>query len=64
MPAFIRPEFFDIFGLAVFLFLGIVSLRSLWTKQPLSKRILLVILTIAILGLAVDGAIVFLVYLF
>ena len=52
-----KPEFFDIFGLFVFVFLFVVGVLML-TKKKLPNWTGFVILLIAILGLIVDGSIV------
>ncbi len=52
------PEFYDIFGLVVFTFLGWVALFALRKKQPIPKWAAIVMLCIAIAGLLVDGIIV------
>lgn len=59
---FLRPEFFDIFGLAVFSFIIILSLWGLITKKKLPEWSLITLLIIGILGIFIDGAIVFLTY--
>lgn len=52
-----RPEFFDIFGLIVFIFLFIVGVLMI-QKKKLPDWVGFIILIIAILGLIVDGSIV------
>ena len=54
---FIRPEFFDIFGLAIFAFLLFVGIKMV-QKKKLPNWTGFVILLIAIAGLIVDGIIV------
>lgn len=49
------PEFFDIFGLAVFGFIAAVSFRGLKTGNALPRRVLKLLLAIGIAGLLVDG---------
>lgn len=58
-----RPEFFDIFGLTTFTFLGTVSLWALLTDRALPDWILIIFLLIAVGGLIVDGIIVYHTYL-
>lgn len=53
------PEFFDIPGIAVFIFLTILGGWMLATKKEASDVIAFVVLLIGILGLVVDGFIVF-----
>lgn len=52
-----RPEFFDIFGLVVFVYLFVVGVLMV-KKRKLPDWVGFVILLIAILGLIVDGSIV------
>jgi len=59
----IRPEFFDIFGILVFSFLIISSLWGLKTRKPFSQWTLAILFIIGVLGLIVDGTIVFITYL-
>ncbi|RJQ37171.1 hypothetical protein C4552_01570 [Candidatus Parcubacteria bacterium] len=54
----LRPEFFDIFGLAVFSFLLASAAWSLRTHQPLPRWALWLIVAIGIAGLLVDRALV------
>ena len=62
MFKFIRPEFFDIFGIGVFLFIIFVSAMSLKTSLPIPSWALIVLLIIGILGFLVDVTIVYLTY--
>jgi len=59
---FIRPEFFDIFGIGVFSFITILTIWALRTKKPAPKWALVILLIIGICGLIVDGFIVYLTY--
>ena len=52
-----KPEFFDIFGLIVFVFLFAVGFLMI-KKQKLPNWVGFLILLIGILGLIVDGSIV------
>lgn len=54
-----RPEFFDIFGLGVFTFLTIVGYMMFSGKKKLPDWAGFTIFIIGILGLIVDGFIVF-----
>ena len=57
------PEFFDIFGFFAFLFIVIISLWGLYTKKRFPIWTKIVLLIIGILGLIIDGAIVYINYL-
>ncbi len=59
----IRPEFFDIFGILVFSFITSLSVWGLWTKKKFPKWATIILLTIGVLGLIVDGTIVYMTYL-
>lgn len=54
MFSFIRPEFFDIFGIFTFIFLICVSFWQLKFKKLPSEWIIMIILIIGILGLIID----------
>lgn len=58
-----RQEFFDIFGLVIFIFLLIVGSWMLLSKKKLPQWVGFVILLVGILGLIVDGFIIFQTYL-
>ena len=58
----IRPEFFDIFGVFVFIFLIVLSLWGLKTRKPFPKWSTVILLTIGILGFIVDSIIVYITY--
>ena len=58
----LRPEFFDIFGVFVWIFFIVVSLRALVTGN-MPDWTLFVILVIGVLGLIVDGTIVYKTYI-
>jgi len=62
MFSFIKPEFFDLFGIVVFLFIFCISMWGLKTNKKIPKWVLTVLLIIGILGLIVDGTIVFITY--
>ena len=53
------PEFFDNFGVVVFGFLLCLSIWMLRTKKEAPNWVAFIILLISILGLIVDGFIVF-----
>jgi len=53
-----RPEFFDVFGLFTFLFIGGVGTWSLVKKMPLPRWIAVLLVLIGIAGLAIDGTMV------
>lgn len=63
MFKFIRPEFFDIFGLVVFSFITILSIWSLRTYKPIPHWALVGLLLIGVSGLVVDGFIVHITYI-
>lgn len=63
MFKFIKPEFFDIFGIAVFSFITIISYWAINNGNFVPRWALIILLTIGILGLIVDGTIVFLTYI-
>jgi len=54
-----QPEFFDIFGLGVFAFLTVVGYLMFSGKKNLPDWVGFIIFIIGILGLIVDGFIVF-----
>ena len=54
-----RPEFYDIFGFIIFIFLIILSSWSLIKNKKLPKWILITLLIIGIIGGIVDGIIVY-----
>lgn len=60
---YIKAEAFDILGLGVFSFIAVISIRSLFFSQPFSKLVVYSLLIISILGLIVDGYIVYRTYL-
>ncbi|MCK4386862.1 MAG: hypothetical protein KAV41_02145 [Candidatus Pacebacteria bacterium] len=64
LQSILHPEFFDIFGVFVFLFISIMSGWSLKTKQSLPRWAIIIFLIIGILGLIVDGIIVSTIYVF
>ena len=61
--SFLRPEFFDIFGVAVFGFIAAVSAWALKTGNPISDPVPVLFLLIGIAGLIVDGVIVYRTYI-
>lgn len=62
MFKFIKPEFFDIFGIAVFSFIVTISYQAL-NERLIPRWVFIVLLVIGILGLIVDGTIVFMTYI-
>lgn len=62
MLDFMRPEFFDIFGIGVFLFITCISIFGLKTNKKIPKWALIILLIIGILGLIIDGTIVIMTY--
>lgn len=63
MFKFIKPEFFDIFGIAVFGFVAVISYQALNNGHFIPRWALAILLAIGILGLMVDGTIVFMTYI-
>ena len=59
MSIFERPEFYDIFGVFIFTFIIIISIWTLTTNENLPQWILRTLLIIGILGLIIDGTIVY-----
>jgi len=53
-----RPEFFDIFGLVVFIYLFIVGVWMFKQKREIPNWIKFPIITIGVMGFVVDGYIV------
>jgi len=58
-----KPEFFDIFRIGVFLFIMYISIFGLKTNKKIPKWALTILLIIGILGLIVDGTIVVMTYI-
>jgi len=59
---FLEPQFFDIFGLIVFLYITLLSwllLRRIYVK----KWMIIILFLIGITGLLVDGSVVYVYYL-
>ncbi|MDD5068380.1 MAG: hypothetical protein PHS53_03965 [Candidatus Pacebacteria bacterium] len=54
-----RPEFYDIFGVPIWIFLIVLTIWSLKTGLPMPTWTIIVLLFIGILGLIVDGGMVF-----
>ena len=63
MFKFIRPESFDIFGILTFGFITILSVWLLKTGQTIPEWALFILLGIGILGILVDGVIVYRTYI-
>ena len=59
---FPRPEFFDIIGIGVFSFITVVSLRTVLFSRSFPEWAVYGLLVIGILGLLVDGYIVYRTY--
>lgn len=58
-----NPEFFDTFGLIVFLYITAISVWGLNSKQCLPQWSYTVLLLIGLSGLLVDGFIVYVYFL-
>lgn len=54
-----QPETYDLFGLMTFAFITILSIWSLKARKPLPKWAGIILLIIGILGIIVDGFIVY-----
>ena len=54
-----KPETYDILGLITFTFITILSIWSLKTKMPMPLWANITLLVIGILGLIIDGSIVY-----
>ena len=59
--SFIKPQFFDIFGVPVFIFISLISWRLL-IGAFVPRWIFMLMLIIGILGVIIDGFIVFRTY--
>ena len=60
---FTKPEFYDIFGIIVFAFITFLASWMLYTKQNPKKWAIIILLIIGVLGLIVDGIIVYINYI-
>jgi multidrug transporter EmrE-like cation transporter len=58
----IRPEFFDIFGFLGFIYIIIFSSWFIYKKRKIPKWTLIILLILGIIGLIVDGSIVYTYY--
>ena len=58
-----RPEFYDLFGVIIFAFITVLFIWAIHTKRKIPKWARIVMLIIGILGLIVDGAIVYFNYI-
>jgi len=56
------PEFFDIFGFIGFLFITVITLWSLFRGKSMPRWAIVILAVIGIIGLCVDGTIIFLYY--
>lgn len=59
----IRAEAFDILGVFVFPYIGLIALHALITGEPFSDWTLYSLLFIGVAGLIIDGTIVYITYL-
>jgi hypothetical protein len=62
LPSFIRAEFFDIFGVFVWIFFILISIQTL-KGTPFPHWAVVILLLIGIAGLLLDGFIVYRTYL-
>jgi uncharacterized membrane protein len=60
---FDTPQFFDIFGAIGFIYIIALSIWIFKTKKPVSGWALGILFAIGIIGLLVDGAIIYFSYL-
>lgn len=63
MPKFIRPEFFDIFGVGIFSFIAVIAALALKTQSDIPRWALISLLIFGVLGLIIDSTIVYLTYI-
>ncbi|OHA84271.1 MAG: hypothetical protein A2937_03410 [Candidatus Yonathbacteria bacterium RIFCSPLOWO2_01_FULL_47_33b] len=63
IPKFVRPEFFDIFGIATFGVITFVGARGLFWGEQVPFWALIFLFVVGIAGLIIDGAIVYRTYL-
>ncbi len=56
--ALTSPEFYDIFGIAVFIFIIVLAGWSLYTRRSPYRIFLWILLIIGILGIIIDGTLV------
>jgi len=54
MREFLKPEFFDIFGIPTFIFVIVLSYWELKTGAVLPRFIMVILFTLGVLGLATD----------
>ena len=60
---FPKAEFFDVFGMAAFAFITIISIWGIKTQKSFPKWSLTILLIIGILGFIIDAYIVYMTYL-
>lgn len=59
MNIFQNPEWFDIFGLITFPFILAISVWALRSKSPLPEWVISLLFFIGLIGVIVDGVIVY-----
>ena len=59
----VNAEFFDIFGFLGFVYITSISLWMLKNNKKLPKMAIIILLTIGVLGLLIDGFIIIKTYL-
>lgn len=62
MFKFIRPEFFDIFGIVTFSLITYISVRALFFNESVPFWALIFLLIVGVLGFIIDGTIVYRTY--
>lgn len=63
IPRWLRPEFFDIFGVGIFILITVMSVRTLIFGHSFPYWMVVFLLIIGLLGILVDGTIVYRTYL-
>lgn len=63
MLKYVRPEFFDIFGIVTFGVITYISVRALFFNESVPFWALIFLLIVGVLGLVIDGTIVYRTYL-
>ena len=63
MFKFIRPEFFDIFGIGIFAVITFLGVRGLFFAESVPYWGLIFLSIVGVLGIAIDGIIVYRTYI-
>ncbi len=59
MNFFQHPEFFDVLGFFAFAYVVFVSILALNSKSELPRLIYIILLIVGLIGIIVDGAIIY-----